>query len=98
MKNNELYDSENDPMTLGELKARIDKVLEYNPQFINADVYAEGDHVRHRMVGIVHKKDRERMSGREVYALTLLDESGVDYEKELQTHVTSQMEKDAEDL
>jgi len=77
----ELYDSKNNPMTLVELKTQIDKILAYDPQFINADVYAEGDGVRHRMVGIVHDRDRERESGKKVYFLTLLDEGGVDYEK-----------------
>jgi hypothetical protein len=83
MENHELFISESDPMTVKELLEQLQKIIDRDSGFLDAQIYCEGDGVRHRMIGLTRVKDTKRMTGEREYLITLLDEGGVDYEEKL---------------
>ena len=99
MKNNTLYNSNNDPMTLIELKGFVDKLIAENPDFENASVYSETAGVRQRIVGIVNKGDmfKSRYYGRKEFFLVLMDEDSIEEEIELRSNWTDKQKCDSEE-
>ena len=94
MKNHDMFESDNETILLGELQDRINALVEFDSDFRNAQVFAEGDGVRHRMLGAIHEKERRRDSKHNDAFFTLLDEDGVVYEEDLRKDWDERLKKE----
>lgn len=94
MNNGTLFESESDPMTLRELKNFLDLLVKENPEFLDGDLYAECEGVRHRMAGIMNQQDMAKTGGRKFWEVVLMDEKAVDEEIEIRSKWNDRLNKE----
>jgi hypothetical protein len=97
MKNETLYKSNYKPMRLQELKEFIDKLLNENPEFKDANVYMDCDGVVHLVEAVINENDMIRMSREKTFSIILMDEEAVEDEEEKRKKWTDKQKKEREE-
>lgn len=94
MNNGTLFESESDPMTLRELKGFLDRLFNENPEFLDGELYAECEGVRHRIVGVKNEQDMIKSTGRKSWTVALMDEMSVEGEVEMRSQWNDRLKRE----